>query len=215
MKEKIEELKEKIGKLSIELEREIKIFNTCFNGLYEYHTLIYTLKCNVNPVTYYYTSGCNFYSHFSKLFEFASKLKKNHPELSDEEIEVSNTEFCMNDEDIRNYLESILPSTTDINIGDLASNAAKVYSILESYGFSKIFAKDSQLRQLMDELYKLEKEQENKTVVEQQTEVEHKPIEENKGQMGELGEKAKGLINKGAKRLVKIATKIAEKTENK
>ncbi len=158
-------------------------------------------------------SAQRFYGIYSGLFDFAESFKASHPEEGKAVVNANLIQFCIEDEAIKAYLTNHLYIASPENIAFFARSVVDVHNTLVSLGFSDVITTKKLLEDKKEYLALLE---------EGIPDVMLPPFDVFDEQLERLGEATKmiedatrSLVNKGARKLIKIAKYVKDKTDKK
>ena len=190
------ELETKINQLNNEIAQDINnLNNRLINnpiGLKAFNQIMAAI--GISNFSSPYEKACTFYKDFNNVFDYAQKLKTEHPEYSEKEFKEELEKLCLNDEAIK---KSIINNNNLLKVNVYSFNVIlDIYNTLDYLGFNKIITKQQILEELMA----------TKEIMEAKEEINH-------DNQIDIGAYTRKLINKGACGLIKLATIIKEKTD--
>ena len=211
MKKELIELKEltaEFSKVKKEFDNEREMFNLAVEESDTRKKLYSYAEDEMDDA---YVMALNFVDNNQTFISEAEKLKREHPRYGEKRF-ISTV--------VTNVLDRY--GVNDDAILNVALESAEIYVMLEKAGFNSVKAKEDKLTEIAGRINDSANLVVNQTgeaivgagkkVVTTVGNVARPYGEIAKEQLGVAGEKAKGLVNKGSKKLVKLFEKIDEKT---
>lgn len=202
-----EQLKMEITSLNEELEDAKERFNDRLKrnpiGIAAYNQVMRNLLC-IRPTPC--DSAYKFYETYNRLFDFAENLKASHPEFGKAVLTARLEKFCVEDEATLGYFVRHLAEPSQESIALFANRVVDVHNTLVNLGFGEIIAKGKNIREKEDELAYLEATTPDTILP---------TFECIDVQLDKIGDATRSLVNKGAKKLLKLASFVIDRTDKK
>ncbi len=210
----IEEIKNDIAILEEEISEACDKFNSRLEnnplGLMIYKQSMDNMLCGDYVPS---ESAHKFYETYSTLFDFAETYKITHPEEGKATINANLERFCVEDETIRRHLTAHLYIATEESIAYFAHVIVGLYNTLSWLDYDEIVNLRKILQVKRERLASLEAEQPDPMLP------SFESFDEQLERFGEatkmIEDATRSLVNKGARKLLKLAKYVKEKTDKK